>query len=366
MKFEAKLVAALGVLLCVGLLFTFEYLPVDSAQTGYRGTGMAQIVNRRAATKAFEGLRTPDVPDALPPSGKKASEVYTNVKVLGDVDSDEFIRLMAAITEWVSPAAGCAYCHKDGEELSADTLYSKVVARRMLEMTRHINGTWKTHVGDAGVTCYTCHRGNPVPPNVWSKTDEENRTVGMLGNNAGQNMPARSVGLSSLPADPFSDFLLYANEIRVVSKTALPESSQSLIKQTESTYGLMMHMSQALGVNCTFCHNSRSFSSWDQSSPKRATSWYGIRMVRNLNMTYIEPLKATLPAARLGPHGDAPKINCATCHQGAFKPLYGNSQLSGFPELSSATVQGGAAPATKQPASAPAPAPAPGPAPAKK
>ena len=28
-----------------------------------------------------------------------------------------------------------------------------------------------------------------------------------------------------------------------------------MIKQTEQTYGLMMHMSQALGVNCTYCHN---------------------------------------------------------------------------------------------------------------
>ena len=100
MKFEEKLAAAFAILVGVGLLFTFEYLPVDSSQTGYRGTGMAQIVNRRAATKSFEALKMPDVPDALPPSGKKASEVYTNVKVLGDVDSDEFIRLMAAITEW--------------------------------------------------------------------------------------------------------------------------------------------------------------------------------------------------------------------------------------------------------------------------
>ena len=35
------------------------------------------------------------------------------------------------------------------------------------------------------------------------------------------------------------------------------------------------------------------------------------------------PLKDVYPRARLGPVGDPPKANCATCHQGAFKPLYG-------------------------------------------
>ena len=172
-------------------------------------------------------------------------------------------------------------------------------------------------------------------------------------------MPAKSVGLTSLPADPFSDFLAYANEIRVVSTTALPEGNPRDIKATEHTYALMMHMSQALGVNCTFCHNSRAFSAWDQSSPKRVTSWHGIRMVRSLNMTYIDPLKETLPPERLGAAGDVPKVNCASCHQGAFKPLYGRSQLSDFrPELTE-----GASPAAASPAATPKQAPAPAPAP---
>ena len=74
---------------------------------------------------------------------------------------------MTAITAWVAPVQGCAYCHADGEDLSSDKLYTKVVARRMLQMTRHINGDWKQHVAATGVTCYTCHRGQPVPAAVW-------------------------------------------------------------------------------------------------------------------------------------------------------------------------------------------------------
>ncbi|MBC7994320.1 MAG: photosynthetic reaction center cytochrome c subunit, partial [Rhizobacter sp.] len=104
-------------------------------------------------------------------------------------------------------------------------------------------------------------------------------------------------------------------------------------KQTEYTYGLMMHMSQSLGVNCTFCHNTRSFADWDSSTPQRGTAWYGIRMTRDLNSQYLTPLAGVYPANRLGPTGDAPKANCATCHQGAYKPLYGAKMLATHPEL---------------------------------
>ena len=95
----------------------------------------------------------------------------------------------------------------------------------------------------------------------------------------------------------------------------------------------MMHQSEALGVNCTYCHNSRSFSAWDQSSPARTKAWYGIRMVRDVNNAYLEPLGPTYPPHRLGPLGDAPKANCATCHQGANKPLLGANMLKDYPEL---------------------------------
>jgi photosynthetic reaction center cytochrome c subunit len=39
------------------------------------------------------------------------------------------------------------------------------------------------------------------------------------------------------------------------------------------------------------------------------------------------------PPHRLGPTGDVAKANCGTCHQGAYKPLYGVSMLSDYPFL---------------------------------
>jgi photosynthetic reaction center cytochrome c subunit len=59
-------------------------------------------------------------------------------------------------------------------------------------------------------------------------------------------------------------------------------------------------------------------------------------MVRDLNTTYLEPLVDQFPHGRLGPLGDGPKLNCATCHQGAFKPLFGASMVKDYPELGAA------------------------------
>jgi photosynthetic reaction center cytochrome c subunit len=115
--------------------------------------------------------------------------------------------------------------------------------------------------------------------------------------------------------------------------TALPTGNRASTKQAEHTYGLMIHLSQSLGVNCTYCHNSRAFSSWEGSPPQRVTAYHGIRMVRDINSDYLVPLTDKFPANRLGALGDVAKTNCATCHQGAYKPLYGAKMVDAYPEL---------------------------------
>ena len=84
---------------------------------------------------------------------------------------------------------------------------------------------------------------------------------------------------------------------------------------------------------CTYCHNSRNFSSWEESPPQRAKAWYAIRMAQDINNNYMEPITGLFPPHRLGPTGDVAKANCGTCHQGAYKPLYGVSMLSDYPFL---------------------------------
>jgi photosynthetic reaction center cytochrome c subunit len=326
-------IAGLVTLAAVTVILTqTERPPMDSIQRGYRGTGTDEIYNPRFLARAVAAHQVPVSLPSLGSAGPKAGTVYKNVKVLDDLSVGEFTRLMASITTWVSPAQGCAYCH-DVNNMAEDTLYTKVVARRMIQMVRHINSDWTTHVAATGVTCYTCHRGQPVPANVWYNNPGPVQAGGFAQVPAGKNHPTAVAGDTALPFDPFTPFLEHDADIRVVSGTALPATDHQSIKQTEWTYALMMNFSQSLGVNCTYCHETRSFTDWSQSTPQRVTAWYGIRLVRDLNTNYLDPLATTFPHARLGIEGDAPKVNCATCHNGIYKPLFGVSMAKDFPEL---------------------------------
>ena len=313
------------------LLAGCERPPIEAVQHGYRGTAMDEIYNPRTlAAQAPNNVVPASYP--VPADGPKAATAYKNVKVLGNLSTAQFTTFMVSMTSWVSPQQGCAYCH-NVENFADDSKYTKVVARRMIQMNQRINSNWQTHVKQTGVTCYTCHRGNNIPQQVWFTAPEQKQGNGWLGNKDGQNTPSQSVGLSSLPYDPFTPFLLKDGMIRVEGDTALRTDNKRNIKETEKTFGLMIHMSKSLGVNCSYCHNTRAIASWEESPPQRATAWYGIRMARDINNNFMVPLTSVFPAHRLGPTGDVAKANCATCHQGAYKPLYGVSMLANFPYL---------------------------------
>lgn len=339
MKIVAWFVGAVLVALTAFMLLTagWERPPIVSEQSGFRGTGMAEVSNPRVDPQRLQA-QLDRIPASTPldtsAAGPTAGEIYQNVQVLGDLSIANFNRIMQAMTDWVSPEQGCGYCHQL-DNLADDSVYTKIVSRRMLEMTRTINGDWGSHVADTGVTCFTCHRGNNVPQYTWFNADPETLTgSGAVGWRAGQNLAAAQVGLTSLPEDPFSKLLEESGEIRVAGRTALPEGmAMNSIQGTERTYALMIHMSTALDVNCTYCHNSRDFGSWEQSNPQRVSAWYGIRMNQILNVDYVAPLSSVLPPHRLGPTGEGQKVNCQTCHQGVNKPLGGLAMAKDYPSL---------------------------------
>ncbi len=356
--FLARL-GAIVIAFAVSFTLLGAFRQTTSVQRGYPGNGMEVTeFTDRLADKAAANAAPPAFPPAAQ-DGQLAVDAYKNVQVLGHLPSGEFTRLMTAISTWVSPNdGGCAYCHvaqrdaagnivrddegnplADQNKLDSDDLYTKRVARRMLQMTLHINSDWKSHVKETGVTCYTCHRGLPVPANLWWDTPENPAASTMLGDSAGQNHPSEVAGGSSLPSDVFRPFLDDDDGIRVISTEPLPLDNRHSIKQAEFTYGLMMHFSKALGVNCTHCHNTRSMGEWSVSPPARAQAWYAIRMARELNKGYLEPLATTFPPERLGPAGDSPKLNCATCHAGAYKPLLGAPMLKDYAVLAEARPQ---------------------------
>jgi photosynthetic reaction center cytochrome c subunit len=336
-----------GTLLTVKVLLGMERPPIVAVQRGFRGTGMDQIYNPRTLEALALAAKVPRSLPPASPAGIKAGVAYKNVQVLKNLSVGQFTRLMVSITNWVAPKQGCSYCHNVAN-MAWDGLYTKVVARRMIQMTQNINGNWQSHVQKVGVTCYTCHGGNPVPKNIWFNDPGPAAAGGLAEAQTGMAHPTAAINDSSLPYDPFTPYLEHAVNIRVQGDTALPNGNLSSIKETEWTYALMIHFSQSLGVNCTYCHNSRALSDWSQSSPARVTAWYGIRMVRDINNAYLDSLHDVFPAYRKGPLGDNAKVNCATCHQGLYKPLYGVSMLTTFPEL--------AAPVTQE-ASATAPTP---------
>lgn len=314
------------------LLVGCEAPPPESTQLGYRGTGMVDVQNSRADA---EDAGYPAALPAVSSDGPRAGDTYQNVQVLGDLSVAEFTRLMTAITAWVSPEEGCNYCHNPAN-LASDDVYTKVVSRRMLEMTQDLNANWDSHVGTAGVNCYTCHRGNNVPEYIWFEEADEGR-IGAGWRNE-QNRAAANVGYTSMPSNSLSVYLSDSSDpsevaARVASTEPFPSDHDVSIQETESVYGLMMSLSQSLGVNCTYCHNTASFGNWDISTAAREVSWHGLQMVRSLNADYLVPLQGEYPEERLGPTGDAPKAYCGTCHQGQFKPLNGEPAYADYPAL---------------------------------
>ena len=139
----AFIVALIGVL-------TFQRPPVDVISTGSPGTGMQILYN---PDKLTAQLAVNQAPAALPPinAGPKASTVYKNVQVLGGLSTGAFTRLMVSMASWVAPQQGCNYCHVAGN-FASDAKYTKVVARRMLQMTIAINSQYQNDVGTVGVT----------------------------------------------------------------------------------------------------------------------------------------------------------------------------------------------------------------------
>jgi photosynthetic reaction center cytochrome c subunit len=344
----AILVGAVGSAIFAAALIVTWGNPAQTAslQTGPRGTGMSVPefnVARLAPDPTIDAYYTeaPYVPEGGEPLAK---DIYENVQVLGDLTEDNFNRLMLAMTQWISPDQGCAYCHGDGdlETYGADDLYTKVVSRRMIQMTQNINENWDGHVyaaAEVGVNCYTCHRGENVPSDIWFRISPVNENV--EGWSANQNRATSLSQSTSLPSDALAKYLEDGEVIAVHSlesrEAGIPgQDGYASIQDTERTYSLMNYFSNSLGVNCVFCHNSRAFYDGGQVTPQWATASLGIAMVLELNTEYLVPLKDTYPPERLGPiYADAPKVACRTCHKGYQRPLQGMNMTADWPELNS-------------------------------
>jgi cytochrome c553 len=105
----------------------------------------------------FASQNDPDWQELAAWVRQKPPAEYTNLKILKSPD-----RLMDVMRTFnISLRAECGFCHVTSD-FASDARPTKVMARKMIEMTEGLNAT----LGNGRVTCYTCHRGDEMPRTV--------------------------------------------------------------------------------------------------------------------------------------------------------------------------------------------------------
>jgi len=330
-------VAGGAVFLATMLVAFGQPYATDSLQTGPRGTGMSRPEFKADLARpdpTIEGFLATTSAPVIPQGGEQtAGDARENVPPgLEDLTVENYDRLLTAMRAWT----GIPDLFEDADK------YQTAVGHTMVAMTRMLNEEWDGHVNankQVGVTCYTCHRGQPVPSDIWFRISPVNESA--EGWSANQNRVTVQSQYTSLPSDALEKYLLDGESIKVhdlESRVAGVPGTDDYpgIQQAERTYSLMNYVSNSLGVNCVFCHNSRAFYDGAQVTPQWGTEILGIQMVLELNNDWLVPLEGLLPENRLGPvHGDAPKAACKTCHKGYQQPLQGTNVIKDWPELAS-------------------------------
>jgi len=91
---------------------------------------------------------------------KTAEQVYKNIQVFKGIPASQLEGDMAFITG--SLGVKCNYCHVN--PFDKDDRPTKLTARKMIQMVFDLNkGSFN---GAGAVSCYTCHRGKPLPISV--------------------------------------------------------------------------------------------------------------------------------------------------------------------------------------------------------
>ena len=89
-----------------------------------------------------------------------AEAKYRNIQVLKGLPATQLEPAMAFISG--SLGVRCSHCHMN--QFEKDDKPTKLAARRMIQMVFDLNkGSFG---GERAVSCYTCHRGNPLPVSV--------------------------------------------------------------------------------------------------------------------------------------------------------------------------------------------------------
>lgn len=232
----------------------------------------------------------------------------------------------------------CVYCHVAGD-FASDANPKKAIARTMLRMLKQV----ATHFPDTGndfehsrylafpegkqyVTCYSCHRGMPIPVNTlpdWHGPDRapEPGAPPAGGGRRGAG-GQRGGGAAARGADAGAPASLPA--------TRGTENFKNMVflPRDVNTQFVMPAFRASIGVECNFCHvfgaqlerghaNERELD----GNPKKLIARGMIGMLKEINAALFPDadVDIVLTAASEPPSGTH-YVTCYTCHRGNHLP----------------------------------------------
>jgi len=167
-------------------------------------------------------------PTGNAPGPKKAEEQFKNIQVLKGIPADQLIPGMQFIT--ASLGVECEFCHVQGA-FEKDDKKPKQTARKMMEMMFAINKD--NFDGHREVTCYSCHRGRPVPVGMPPVMAEEAKGV-TVAKNSGEGIGEGVEG--KVVAGPTPD-QIFDKYLQAVGGAAAVEKITSRVMKGTITFG---------------------------------------------------------------------------------------------------------------------------------
>jgi len=133
--------------------------PINPGETTPAPPLPGQAETPGATSASGETTELPSL-DPLPASNReeRTEQKYKNIQVLKGLPASRLDSIMFAFKN--SLGVDCTYCHVK-DHFEKDDKPAKQTARKMIGITR--DATAKLG-GAKRVTCYTCHRGEPLPP----------------------------------------------------------------------------------------------------------------------------------------------------------------------------------------------------------
>jgi len=236
------------------------------------------------------GIEHPQGMDWGPTGDKPASQIFKNVKLMGDLTSNRMMTGMQSMK--ASLGVGCDHCH-DTEAYPADTKKPKATARTMLTMAHDLNTRF--FGGKTFVSCYTCHR-------------EEAKPAAFQPTRPAPEWPMRPLAAADAQR-PAKEIYKNLKLLGDVPAGRMP--------------ALMGLFSAALGTGCIHCHDTTDWASDGKPAKRRAREM--LAMVHDLGDTYFA--------------GGENPVRCGTCHRGSVTPARSVGPLV----VVDATLAGGAA-----------------------